>query len=100
MKIDVESNEWEALELILDDGILKRVKQFAVEIHTKEFHSLTSSVHDLFHYWTILRRIELLGFRKWYWHMNMWGKFQKADDRSKLLSCCYELVYVNLNYLE
>jgi hypothetical protein len=97
LKIDVEANEWGALESMIEDGILLNVKQLAVEIHTRELNNLKSSAADLFRYWTILRQLELIGFRKWYWHFNIWG-FYPAQDGSKYLSCCYELVYVNTNY--
>jgi len=98
LKLDVESSEWAALESMLEEHMLDRVKQLAIEIHTSEIFKLTSSLDDLVRYWTILRRLELIGFRKWHWNFNVWGFFA-ARDTSKYLSCCYELVYININYM-
>jgi hypothetical protein len=98
LKLDVESDEWDALEAMLEDAVLGRVKQLAVEIHTRELQEEKSTVLDLHRYWRILHRLEEIGFRKWYWHFNTWGFFPNRDG-SKYISCCYELVYINVNYL-
>jgi len=98
LKLDVEYNEWAALETMLTDNILVNVKQFAIEIHTRELNDERSSAVDLHRYWDILHRLETVGFRKWYWHFNTWGFFPNRDS-SRYISCCYELVYINANYL-
>ena len=93
----MESSEWGALETMLEEGMLHRVKQLAIEIHTSEIFRVKSSIDDLVRYWTILNRLEQIGFRKWHWNFNVWGFFPSRDG-SKFLSCCYELVYINTNY--
>ena len=96
--MDVESSEWGALESMLEERMLDRVKQLAIEIHTPELLRVKSSIDDLVRYSTILHQLELIGFRKWHWNFNLWGFFP-ARDGSKYLSCCYELVYLNMNYV-
>ena len=96
--MDVEYNEWSALERIISDGLLRYVKQLAVEVHTRELFNQGSSSSDFYHYYEILRHLELVGFKKWYWHFNTWG-FYPNKDGSRYLSCCYELVYINTNYI-
>ena len=83
---------------MLKEGMLDRVKQLAIEVHTPEIFQLTSSMNDLVRYSSILNRLELLGFRKWHWNFNVWGHFP-ARDSSKYLSCCYELAYININFI-
>jgi len=97
LKMDVESSEWGVLETMLKEGMLHRVKQLAIEIHTPEIFRLRSSMDDLVRYSSILHQLELIGFRKWHWNFNVWGFFP-ARDGSKYLSCCYELAYVNINF--
>lgn len=99
LKIDVESNEWDALEEILSHGkILSHVKQLAIEIHTKELNKIQSTKEDLYRYWAILHGLEVAGFRRWYWHFNLWGFFP-SRTLEKYLSCCYETIYININFL-
>jgi len=99
LKLDVEASEWGALESMLEEKMLDRVKQLAIEIHTNEIYRIKSSMENLVRFSTILHRLEEIGFRKWRWNFNMWGFFP-ARDGSKYLSCCYEIVYVNINYVK
>lgn len=98
LKIDVEGSEWGALAKMLEERMLNRVKQLAIEIHTPELYKVKSSIDDIIQYSTVLSQLELIGFRKWYWNFNIWGFFP-ARDGSKYLSCCYELVYINMNFV-
>lgn len=98
LKLDIEASEWGALESMLEEQMLDRVKQLAIEIHTSELNKAKSSIDNLVRYSAILRRLEMIGFRKWHWNFNMWGFFP-ARDGSKYLSCCYELVYINTNFV-
>jgi len=98
LKLGVEGSEWVALETMLDEQMLRRVKQLAIEIHTPEIYRVKSSIYDLVRYSAVLRQLELVGFRKWHWNFNIWGFFP-ARDSSKYLSCCYELVFININFL-
>jgi len=98
LKLDVEASEWGALENMLQEKMLDRVKQFVFEIHTNELYQVKSSVDDLVRYSSILSQLERIGFRKWHWNFNMWGHFP-ARDGSKHLTCCYELAYINNNFM-
>jgi len=99
LKLDVESGEWGVLETMLKEQMLDRVKQLAIEIHTFEIFKLnSSSMDDFVRYSSILNQLEVIGFRKWHWNFNLFGMFP-ARDGSKYLSCCYELAYININFL-
>jgi hypothetical protein len=94
LKIDIEDNEWKSLEAMYTSDILSRVKQFGIEIHTMPTGTVNTKA---FHYrWTVLKRLESFGFRRWYWHFNHYGAYS-ANGRVR--SCCYELVYINVNFL-
>lgn len=102
MKIDIESFEWDVLEEIQYSSYgnaLTNVKQLAFELHTKELDQVQSSKADLVRYWKILHGLEMIGFRRWYWHFNLWGFFP-SRTLEKYLSCCYEIVYININYIK
>ena len=96
LKVDVEYNEWGALKKMLEEKALDRVKQFVFEIHTSEVLKRKSSLDDLVRYSFVLHQLELLGFRKWHWHLNKFGQF-RGRNFSKM-SCCYELSYINSKY--
>jgi len=98
LKLDVEGSEWGALEKMLKERMLDRVKQLAIEIHTPELYQVKSSINNLIRYSSILHQLELIGFRKWHWNFNIWGFFP-AHDGSKYLSCCYELVFINMSFM-
>ena len=100
LKIDIEYSEWEALNAMFLEGSLRNVKQLVFEIHTKELYGQThsSTIQDLVYYWQILSNVEKLGFRRWHTHMNMSGRYKSARTRT-FVGCCYELYYVNLNYM-
>jgi len=94
--MDVERSEWGSLKSMLKSNILSRVKQFGLEIHIEK------NSKRLYEYWTILHELEGQGFRRWYWAMN----YQGAQAGNIYMipwgsrSCCYEMVYINVNYLK
>ena len=93
--MDVEGAEWESMYSMLRSNVLTRVKQFGLEIHIG-LHK--RSVANLYEYWTILDQLEEQGFRRWYWAMNYRGVniyMETTGSRSH----CYEMVYINVNYL-
>ena len=96
LKIDVEYSEWLALDRILNSTVLSRVKQFGLEIHTREFFKTPSTVENLVYYSEILRRLQAAGFYRWYWHYNKGGKFVSKNSKRQL-TCCYEMVFINVN---
>jgi len=105
LKIDVEYAEWDSLETVLRDNpvnkVLSQVKQLGIEIHTIELNKgQYSTITDYMRYSRILQALQEAGFRRWYSHFNHWGKFQSPHrGPGGLLTCCYEMVYINVNYL-
>ena len=92
--MDVEDAEWGALEAMFKTDILEmRVKQFGLEIH---LNSRSPTTSDLFRRWKLLRRLEEIGFRRWYWHFNHFGAY---NFKGKIRSCCYEMVYINKRFM-
>lgn len=96
--MDVEYNEWDSIESMLATGALKKVKQFGFEIHTKELLNEQTTTNEFVRYYNILSQLESQGFRRWYWHYNHFGKYISSRTFKKR-TCCYELVYININYL-
>ena len=94
LKIDIENNEWSSLEAMYTSNILDRVKQFGLEIHTMP--PGTTDAKAFYTRWRTLKRLEEFGFRRWYWHFNHYGAYQ---FKGHVRSCCYELVYINTNFL-
>ena len=94
LKMDVEGHEWAVLKSLLKSGILARVKQFGFEVHNLSKGSTTA--RQFFERWQILRRLELQGFQRWYWHFNFYGTY---SYQGRMRSCCYELVYINVNFM-
>ena len=99
LKIDIEFNEWDSFDAIYKHGSLKRVKQFAFEIHTHELNrGAPTTIAQFVKFYEILKHLENLGFRKWLHHMNPYGMY-KSRRTGKNLSCCYELYYINTKYM-
>ena len=94
MKMDIESSEWTVLESMYRSGILANVKQFGFEVHIMSKSSTTAEL--FFQRWKILKRLESFGFRRWYWHFNPSGAYMYENEPR---SCCYELVYINTNFM-
>jgi len=91
--MDVEGSEWASMKTMLKSNIFSRVKQFGLEIHCGR------TSNQLYEYFTVLHQLEEQGFRRWYWSMNFRGKnIYMAPTGSR--SCCYEMVYINVNFLE
>ncbi len=49
-------------------------------------------------YYKYLKELQKLGFRKWYLHQNPFGIFVSKHTNIER-HCCYELVYLNINFL-
>jgi hypothetical protein len=95
LKIDVEGAEWGVLESLYKSDILQsRVKQLGLEIHTT---LQNNSTYEMFQRWSTLKQLENVGFKRWYWHLNHYGWY---IFNGQLRSCCYELVYINVRFLD
>ena len=111
LKIDIEYSEWEALDAAIEEAnrtgvrLLHNVKQFAMEIHTREvqrFDGLpfaASSKDDYLLYRRVFDALQRAGFRRWYLHSNMIGEFEPKSLGGVPITCCYEMVFLNMNYL-
>ena len=94
IKFDIEGSEWSALEAMYSSKVLANVKQIAFEIHVPR----DNTVAGFYQKWKTLKRLEEFGFRRWYWALNYRGRNVYIQDQ-KTRSCCYEMVYINTNYL-
>ena len=100
LKIDIEYMEWEVLESLLRNDVLKKIKQIGFEIHTKDrihFAATYSRTKDYLYYYNILSELEHKGFKRWYSHANPCGN-HKSPNTLERRTCCYELVLVNTNF--
>ena len=94
LKVDVEDAEWESVEAMYKTNILqKRVKQFGFEIH---YSSHSRKTGGFYRRWKILKQLEDIGFRRWYWHYNHNGAYR---HKGRFRSCCYEMVYINTAFM-
>ena len=94
LKIDIEGYESEALESMFETDILEsRVKQLAFEMHLQQNSYTTIGMHRR---WTIMKRLEDIGFKRWYSHLNPASTF---SFNGEMRSCCYEMVYINTAFL-
>lgn len=92
LKMDVEGSEWASLAQMLKDGSLSRVKQFGIELHIGGTDTKT-----LVRIYKTLKQLEDQGFRRWYYTINLYHvKMTKNGFRS----CCYEMVYINTNFIK
>lgn len=92
LKMDVEGSEWPSVTQMLSDGILSKVKQFGVE-----FHFGGIDVKGLFRVYKMLNQLEDQGFQMWYYTPNLYGIHKTKNG---FRSCCYEMVYINTNFLK
>ena len=99
--MDIELDEWLVLENMLDKGQLAHVRQLLVEFHIWYFPTSAGTGTEQFRKRIqLLSRLESLGFRRFYTHMNPWVKHISAtkeypDERSH----AYELYFVNTRFI-
>ena len=100
VKLDIEHNEWDCFHTMLKEGVLRHVKQLIFEMHTPEVYSVRrpSTKEDFIRMAAILRGLEEQGFRRYHFHYNPFGMYTSIRT-GKSRTCCYELYYVNVNYL-
>ena len=103
VKIDVEYSEWAVLKTAFIEGSLKYVKQLGFEIHTEHFlnkkkRSADQEKVDFIHMYETLRQVEIQGFKKFNYRKNPFGSYVSNHTR-KERSCCYDLHYINTEYL-
>ncbi len=98
LKFDIELSEWTSLESMLSDGVLTRVKQLGMEIHTSTIamYKQEPTAFEYRYYLTILEKLHAAGFRQWYIHRNPYCKKFVPDE----LYDCFEMVFININFLD
>ena len=101
LKIDIEYNEWACFKTMLKEGVLRHVKQLVFEIHTSEVYTINrpSTKEDFKQMYDILLDIEKDGFRRYHFHFNPYGKYLSIRS-GKQRTCCYELSYININFMQ
>jgi hypothetical protein len=95
LKMDVEGAEFCSLEAMFQTDILQtRVKQLGFEIHVGQPPRQT--VNNLHYFWTVLKHLEEIGFKRWYIHFNHHCAYQY---NGRIRSACYEMVYINTRFM-
>ena len=95
LKFDIEHSEWFSLCAMFNEGMLHNVRQLFFEIHIRG----KSLVQDFYDMTEILLEIERIGFRQFHCHHNPAGQYY-SKHTGKERSCCYELYYINTNFLQ
>ena len=107
VKMDVEFSEWPALYDWLKTGLIKNIRQLAIEVHTPEMdvhfrpdHQCTySNTETLAFMLKILLGLQNAGFDVYYFRTNY-----KTMFRSRLTErtwyCCHNLHFLNRNHPE
>jgi len=91
LKFDIETSDFPAMEAMINSGVLSQVKQMGIEIHVPKKDAVT-----LAGLYKILNGLERAGMLRWYFSMNYYNiKYTRNGFRS----CCYEIVYINTNFM-
>ena len=106
LKFDVEYTEWKILKNMLTDNSLDNVKQIGFEMHTPEFLGkfqnkntpTHATVNDYIKMVDLLKGLEKKNFRKFNHRRNPFCEY-KATYADKTFYSCYELHYVNMNFV-
>jgi len=101
--MDIEDHEWNSLETALNventTHQLSKIKQIGIEIHVHQKNARGSKGHDYARLQGILFGLRSNGFVLWDWHMNVFNMHGGPRKNGVMLSTCYELIFLNLNYL-
>ncbi|PAA76695.1 hypothetical protein BOX15_Mlig015141g2 [Macrostomum lignano] len=97
LKIDIEFDEWEALEAAAKDGSLSRVRQLILETHTMELRDESTGGSDYLRFARVWLGLYRLGFRQWRSRENGRTHFLGPSGRSR--ACCHEHSLININFM-
>ena len=103
LKMDTEGAEWPCLADWVISGALNNVKQIAIEVHTPKLRAqhevMTSEDHQKIAW--IFEELERQGFRKYLVDISngCCARFSDWSRTETRVFCCYELFYVNTNFL-
>ena len=83
------------------EGSLRNVKQLVLEIHTPELYTINrpSTREDFYSMYNRLLELEQQGFRRFAVGYNPHGAYL-SQRSGKHRTCCYELSYININFLK
>lgn len=102
--MDTEGAEWPCLVQWVTSGVLSKVKQIAIEVHTPKLRALneTMTIEDHQRVTWIFEELARQGFRKYLVDTtnNCCARFSywsRTKDNTGL--CCYELFFINSHYL-
>jgi len=102
-KMDIEDHEWNALETALNventTHQLAKIKQIGIKMHVHQKNAIGSKEHDYARFQGILFGLRSNGFVLWDWHMDRFNMHGGSRKYSVIISNCYELIFINLNYL-
>ena len=104
VKIDIEYSEWEVLKAIYQEKSLENVQQIGFEMHSRELFRVSkidmpTKKKDFVKMYELLRPLEEeFNFRKFNFRRNPFGNY-KSNITGKSRSCCYELHYLNMNFV-
>ena len=110
LKVDVEGAEWPCFVDWLKTGILKNVKQIAIEVHTPKLRAAYEimSIEDYLRTAWILEELQRQGFRKYLVdysggcckRFSNWtrccGRFSNWSRISGHIICCYEIFFIKI----
>ena len=101
LKLDIESNEWSCIKTMVREGVMTSVRQLVFEMHTPEVFMVgrQSSREDYADMYATLHLLEEHGFRRFHIHYNHMGQFISTRS-GKHRTCCYEISYININFLQ
>ncbi|CAH1776715.1 unnamed protein product [Owenia fusiformis] len=92
-KIDVEGSEWEVIKDMHKSGVLSRIKQISMEVHIGKTNNYKER-------YQILQLLEKAGFKLFQSEPNLHCKVLSKANAMKEIRSCYEVNYINMNFLK
>ncbi|OWF43806.1 uncharacterized protein LOC110459258 isoform X2 [Mizuhopecten yessoensis] len=92
VKMDIELSEWPSLVQMMSTGVLKYVRQLAVEIHLETVNSGARYPMKL----SVLSQLATSGFQIFWAHPNqVIGNSRVIYNTKKVVTVCYEIYFLN-----
>lgn len=93
LKVVVQRNHWASIEQMLFDGSLRQVKQLLVEFDAHGTNDGPTSTSEFIRYFSVLRKLEKEGFRKYKSVPSRHESFRKVKHS-------FEFSYINTKFLD
>lgn len=90
--MDVEGSEWESIPQMISSGALKRVKQFAFELHVGQYED---DAYRFKYSLTFLRALYDEGFRIYWVHKNLIHRY--TTKKGKQRASYFEIYMLNIS---